>query len=118
MSSLWAAGSQFVLLLIAILLVVMPWTEHFWHFDNFLAGGQDFELTLLCVATILCFILVMLQHGKCSVQLSLSWSKWLYTIFRCKNRPAPGALRGLITALHVIAVPSASLGQYSLPLQV
>ena len=118
MSWLWTAGSRSILVLTGVLLLVMPWTEHFWQFDRFLRGGQDFELSLLCVATILCLVLVLLQHGKSSVKLSLSLRKWLYTVFRRENYLAPGSLRGLITALHAVIVPSPSLGRYSLPLQI
>ena len=42
---------RFLIGLTALLIAVSPWTEYYWHFDNFLRGGQDFEFGLL--ATIL-----------------------------------------------------------------
>ncbi len=96
----------------------MPWTEYFWSFDKFLRGGQDFELGLLSIATIFCLVMIMLQHGKCSVDQSFSLRKWLSIVFRRDDPIVPGSFMGLIAALHVIAVPSPSLRQYTLPLQV
>jgi hypothetical protein len=118
MSWLWAAGSRVALLLTAIVVMVMPLTEYFWHFDKLLTGGQDFEFGLLSFATIICLALVVLQHGKNSVRLFLSISTWFSIVFRSDNHAAPGSFMGLIAALHAIAVPSPSLGQYTLPLQV
>ena len=118
MSWIWAAGSRGALLLTAIVVSLMPLTEYFWHFDGFLRGGQDFELGLLSVATILCLVMLMLQHGKCSVCLSLSLQKWLSLVFQFGDQAAPGSFLGLIGALHAIAVPSPSLGQYLPPMQV
>ncbi len=118
MSSLWAAGSRGALLFIVVLLLVMPWTEYFWNFDKFLRGGQDFEFGLLAIATIFCLVMVMLQHGKCFLRATLSLRKWLSAVFRRDDPVAPGSFMGLIAAQHAIAVPSPSLGQYTLPLQV
>jgi hypothetical protein len=118
MSWLWAAGSRVALLLTAIVVLATPLTEYFWHFDKFLRGGQDLELGLLSIATILCLVMVMLQHGKCSVTLSLSLRKLLSIVFRNDDHAAPGSFMGLIAALHAIAVPSPSLERYTLPLQV
>ena len=56
--------SRVLLLCTAVLLVAMPWTEYFWHFDRFLRGGQDFELGMLAIATIFCLVLVLLEQGK------------------------------------------------------
>lgn len=118
MSRLWATGGRIALLFTVVLLVVMPWTEYFWSFDKFLRGGQDFEFGLLSIATIFCLVMVMLQHGKCSVDQSFSLRKWLSIVFRHDDPVVPGSFMGLIAGLHVIAVPSPSLGLYSLPLQV
>jgi hypothetical protein len=118
MSWFWTAGSRIALLLTAAIVLVMPWTEYFWHFDKFLQGGQDFELGLLFMATSVCLVFFMLQHGKHTVRLLMSLRKWLSIILRNDRIMVPGSLSGLITASHVIAVPSPSLGLYTLPLQV
>jgi hypothetical protein len=118
MSWAWAAGSRVCLLLIGVVVVAMPLTEYLWHFDCFLRGGQDFELGLLSFATILCLAMVLLQHDKSSVCLSLSSRKWLFFLFHIDDDVAPGSWIGLIAALHAIAVPSPSLSRYTLPQQV
>jgi hypothetical protein len=113
-----AAASRACLLFIALVVVAMPFTEYLWHFDKFLRGGQDFELGLLSCATILCLSMVLLQHDKSSVSLSLSSRKWLSFVFRPDDHVTPGSWIGLIAALHAIVVPSPSLSQYSLPQQI
>lgn len=53
-----------LILLMALLTAVSPWTEHYWHFDNFLHGGQDFEFGLLATITALCLVFVLLLHKQ------------------------------------------------------
>jgi len=55
-----------------ILLVIMPLTEYFWHFDNFLSGGQDFEFGLLAVLAFFGLVFVLLQHGRQAVNRLVS----------------------------------------------
>ena len=59
MSLGWTRGSRVALLLTVLVVVVMPWTEYFWHFDKFLRGGQDLEFGFLSVTTLICLILLM-----------------------------------------------------------
>jgi hypothetical protein len=118
MSLVWVEGSRVALLLTAILVLVMPWTEYFWHFDKFLRGGQDLELGLLSVATFICLILVLLQHGKRGVNLILASRKWICFVLRHHDDPVPGMLCGLVADLHTIAVPSPALSRYTLPIRV
>jgi hypothetical protein len=67
-----------VLLALTLTLVVLiPWSESFCHFDQFLRGGQDFELGLLAFATLLCLVLVLLQQGGQGVRLLLGMQRWL-----------------------------------------
>ena len=118
MSLLWAAGSRAALLLAALVVLVMPWTEYFWHFDKFLRGGQDFELGLLSVAAFICLILLMLQHSKCGVTLILASRMWVCFVLQPGDDLAPGMLCGLMSELHAIAVPSPALSRNTLPLRV
>ena len=118
MSWIWAVGSRAALLLTAVVLLIMPFTEYLWNFDKFLRGGQDFEFGLLSVATILCLVMIQIQHGKCSVNLLLSLRRWFSKVFLTDDHTAPGSFMGLIAALHAITVPSPSLSQYTPPLQV
>jgi hypothetical protein len=55
-----AVGGRVLIVLVALLTAVSPWTEYYWHFDNFLHGGQDFEFGLLATITVFCLVLVLL----------------------------------------------------------
>jgi hypothetical protein len=59
-----AVGGRVLIVLMALLTAVSPWTEYYWHFDNFLHGGQDFEFSLLATITALCLVFVLLQHKQ------------------------------------------------------
>jgi len=56
------AVGRALIALIALLTAVSPWTQYYWHFDNFPHGGDDFELGAFSVAIVVCLILVMLQN--------------------------------------------------------
>jgi hypothetical protein len=118
MSSMWTYASRIALLLAAVTLLVMPLTEYLWHFDKFLQGGQDFELGLLCFATVLCLVMLLVQQRKCSLRLAFALFRWLSMVFRRADRLVRGSFRGLITAMHGVAVPSPSLSDLNLPLQI
>ena len=107
-----------LILLTALLLAVMPWTEYFCDFDKFLRGGQDVELGLLAVATIFCLALVILQHARLGVALLLAYCPWLSFVIRRADPSVPGSITGLIAALHAAPLPSPMLGMLNLPLQV
>jgi hypothetical protein len=51
-------------LLNVIVLILSAFTEHFWTWDRFLRGGQDFELSLLALLAFFCLILVLAQHFR------------------------------------------------------
>lgn len=61
--SIRATGSMLVSLS-AILILLMPLTEYFWHFDHFLRGGEDFEFGLLAFFTILCLAMLLVKSGE------------------------------------------------------
>jgi hypothetical protein len=103
--------------LIALLILIMPWTEYFWHFDRFLRGGQNFELGLLSVLACFCLVLVLLQHGRCGINALLSLRRRLAFVFRHTDPASPGSHLGLITSLHAVPLPSAILGMSNLPLR-
>jgi hypothetical protein len=81
MSQAWFVLSRMLILLTVLLVLAMPWTEYFWHFDQFLRGGEDFELSLLAVATIFCLVVLLLQHDKKSVAFILAISRCLSFVF-------------------------------------
>ena len=55
---------RLLLILSAVSLVTMPFTQHLWTWDRFLHGGQDFELTVLAILTVLSMVLVVSQRCR------------------------------------------------------
>ena len=111
--------SRVLLLCTAVLLVAMPWTEYFWHFDRFLRGGQDFELGLLAVLTSFCLVLLLFQLGLNSLQLALALCRSLVHLLRTGLRmPMASARAGLMSLLHAVPLSGTTVGNYSLPLQI
>jgi len=108
----------------AVLLVVMPWTEHFWHFDGFLVSGQDFEFGLLALASILSLILVLSKRREQSVTFLLAVLGWLSSNFHNAVKSVQRNWRGQIAAsalpfrLHSPLLSSPALRIYNLPIQV
>ncbi len=60
----WVCAGRALLLLNVIVLILSSFTEHFWTWDRFLRGGQDFELSLLALIAFFCLILVLAQHFR------------------------------------------------------
>jgi hypothetical protein len=118
MPQTWVVLSRVLVLLTVLLILAMPWTEYFWHFDQFRRGGEDCELSLLAVATIFCLVVILLQHGKKSVAFILALRRRLSFVFQHDDPAAPGSFCGLIAASHVAPRPSPALGMYNLPIQI
>jgi hypothetical protein len=53
-----------LLIINLVVLVFSCFTEHFWTWDGFLRGGQDFELSLLALLAFFCLILVFAQYFR------------------------------------------------------
>jgi hypothetical protein len=69
-----------LLLLNIIVLILSSFTEHYWTWDRFLRGGQDFELSLLALLAFFCLILVFAQYFRRSVSELLRRRKGRSTI--------------------------------------
>lgn len=108
---------RLLLTLTAISLVTMPLTQHYWTWDRFLHGGQDFELGSLMVLSVLGLVLVLSKHGKQRMELLVS--AWRFVGFHGKNL---GVLRAFQREVGFIADPAMethlSPVSYSLPLQI
>ena len=104
--------------LTALLIAVSPWTEYYWHFDNFLRGGQDFEFGLLATILVCCLALVLMQHSKQSVSLSFTLRRWLSILFQYPRTASPKlSLRG-VAAFHLVTTPDSAPGILDLPLRI
>jgi hypothetical protein len=117
-SRCYVLAGRLLLLFTAILLVAMPWTEYFWHFDRFLFGGQDFEFGLLLLAAFLSLILVLLHHGKRDVHFLLTAKRWLSFAMEHAAPTPSGDSRHLLVRPYLVPLPSPALQKYNLPLQV
>ena len=115
-SGAYALGGRLLILAAAVLIAVMPVTEYFWHFDRFLRGGQDFELGLLALITILSMVLVLLRQRRQDVALLLTIQRWLS--FGFMDAPTPAGACSLAVDLHAPLPLSLSLCRYNLPIQV
>lgn len=58
---------RILLMLTAFSVITMPVTQHLWTWDNFLHGGQDFELGILMLLSLLSLVLVLTKHFKQSI---------------------------------------------------
>ena len=114
---LWIGRS--LLILFAVLLVTMPFTQHFWTWDRFLHGGQDFESTTLLVLIVLSLVMVLCKHGKQCVDLLFAQERFLGFRFNASGRNSSGiSLLRAQWALQIEPRPSPASGIYSIPLQI
>jgi hypothetical protein len=117
-SQVCSVVGRVLILLTALLLSVTPWTEYLWHFDNFLHGGQDMELGLLSLLTILCLVLVLFQDSKQRIKSTVVIRQWLSSVLDQTDPLARGSsFHGLNMGLDAIP-PGSSLGTYNPPIQV
>lgn len=63
-----------LLVLSAVSLSTMPFTQHLWTWDRFLHGGQDFELGVLAILIFLSLVLVLCRN--CRQRLDWVLAKW------------------------------------------
>jgi hypothetical protein len=115
----WHVCARTLILLSVFLLFVMPWTENFWHFDNFPRGGEDFELSVFLIVAIFGLVLVLLQHGKRGVTFLLALRGWLSCAlqdagFRAKQHLSGGRA----AAPHEPPLWHSTLVKYNLPMRV
>jgi len=118
MSRYCAVASRVFVLLSAVLLVVMPWTENVWHFDRFPCGGPDFELSVFLLVTIFGLVLALLQLGKKGVSFIFALQRLLsYALQRAATLTQQHFDR-LAAAFHAPPLPSCTLDSYNHPIQV
>ena len=109
--------SRLLLLLVAVELITMPITQHLWSWDQFLHGGQDFELGLLMVVTCVCFVLLRTQHCRQNLGLLLAIGTFLLLLLQQRERVR--LIRfGQLAADADDPLLSSSLSSRSLPLLI
>lgn len=111
--------SRSLIAFIAVLLAVMPWTEHFYQFDRFLRGGQDCEFGLLALATFFCMVLVISHGFRLRIASMLAMLRWFARVFvgdECLTDWHVGG--GVLALADVSPVWSPAYGRLRLPLQI
>lgn len=111
-------AGRVLIVLTALLTAVSPWTEYYWHFDNFLHGGQDFEFGLLATITVFCLVLVLLHHSKQGVTSWFALRRWLSVLVQHPDPASPKLSLRSIMAFHAVPLPDPISGVYDLPLRI
>jgi hypothetical protein len=99
-------------------LLTMPLTQHFWTWDRFLQGGQDFELGLFVIVTCVCLVLLCAQHCHQTTGLLLAFFRaWLLprqrSLFRLCLAPVC-----ILAARPADPLFPKSVGAFLIPLQI
>jgi hypothetical protein len=105
-----------LLLLTAVSLITMPFTQHLWTWDRFLHGGQDFETSALLILTALNLVLVLAKCCKQNVgKLLTAWRRLaIEGIEKVSGRTCGGAVAAALN--HRVSIPD--LPAYHLPLLI
>jgi hypothetical protein len=104
--------------LVVLLIVVTPWTEYYWHFDNFLRGGDDFEFGLLATITVFCLVLVLLQHSRQGVTFWFALQRWLSVLFSHPDSASPRLSSRPAMVSYAVRLPDPKSGVHVLPLRI
>ena len=75
-AQLYARAGRLLLLVAAIVLIALPFTQRLWTWDRFLHGGHDFETNILLIVVALCLVLVMVQSCRLGIRVLISaWTR-------------------------------------------
>ena len=113
-----ALAGRVLIVLTALLIAVIPWTEYYWDFDNFLHGGQDLELGLLATITVFCLVLVLLQHNKQGVAFWFALRRWLSISLLYHDPASPRLSFRLVMASCAVPLPDPKSGLCDLALRI
>jgi hypothetical protein len=102
-SRICAIGGRALVLVSALLVMVMPITEYFWHFDRFPYGGQDFELSILSVLAILGLMIVLIQHAKSGVSFLFGLRQKLAMVLQNRWTQVDNGIREVVAACSGIS---------------
>jgi hypothetical protein len=113
-----ALAGRVLIVFTALLIVVSPRTEYHWHFDNFLRGGQDFELGLLATITVFSLVLVLLQQSKLGLIFRFALRRYLSVLFPHPDPASPRLSPRSVMASYLVSLPDPQSGVYELPLRI
>jgi hypothetical protein len=84
-------GCRAVLILTALLILVMPLTEHLYGWDKFLQGGPDVEFGILCLLLFAGLVLLMAHRAVTSPLLVLLAHRIIALPLRCLRICSPAS---------------------------
>jgi hypothetical protein len=84
-------GCRAVLILTALLILLMPLTEHLYAWDRFLQGGPDVEFGILFLLLFAGLVLVMAYRAVSSPLLILLAHRLIALPLRCLRTPGLNA---------------------------
>jgi hypothetical protein len=113
------ATGRLLLAIAGALLLLMPFTEHYWHFDGFFSGGPDLELSLFALVTTLCLILVLCRQRRQIVTLLLELRHVFSNIYEGRRKAVRlSSAKAVSAALLRQLTSQAGVPARNLPLQV
>jgi hypothetical protein len=111
------AVGRVLLILAAIELISMPWTQFAWTWDHFLHGGMDFESNLLFL--VICLGLLLVLRHLCRPDENLRVPRWRLSLPIVETaRPAAMPGTSALLAFHRERRAASDLAAYALPLQI
>jgi len=111
------AVGRFLLVVATISLLTMPLTQHFWTWDHFLRGGQDFESGMLVIVSILCLAVLLSQLCKKDVDLFFIVRRLLDSM-RNPRELAGMPLKRASFFFPITESDGAAIGVYNHPLKI
>ncbi len=115
---LQSSAGRLLVSLAALILLLMPWTEHYWTFDGFLHGHPDLELSLLSIVTMFCLLLLLASMAKHGWSFFLAFRRWFNLVFDKADLIARLPFCGFRCDSPGEPKRSPALGFYNLPLQI
>jgi hypothetical protein len=111
-------AGRVLILFSAVLLAITPMTAHFWTFDRFLRGGQDFEMGLLSVLAVLCLVLLLADSFRETISLLIALREWLSIRYRPEYSVRPQQASWFRQAVWIASGPGSYMGSFPLPLLI
>lgn len=117
-SPMFILMSRILVVLITLLLVIIPWSEHYSMLDSF-PHGQDTEFNLLAAFLILGLILLFVRSSKKRIRRYLTFRPLLLSMIPPAKYLLSGFRHGLVlTDADHPPHPGSCLDMCNLPLQI
>jgi hypothetical protein len=107
-------GCRAVLILTALLILLMPLTEHLYGWDKFLRGGSDVEFGILCLLLFAGLVVLMAHRAVTSPHLVLLSYGLIVLPLRCLRLSGLASLPSASFPLQLQCSPEFPLA-FSLP---